>query len=282
MFVYLEAIRFFKPQGTLLLYIPSLIALSLFDLSYDISIYIYLIFLAGAFFVRSAACIINDIYDVEFDKRVSRTMSRPLASGRVSKIKLLIFLLLLLSLALLCLLQLSKNAIIAGAFAPVLFFTYPLFKRFTFFPQLFLGVCMSYGVVIASFHVEGKLSMDMLILFLGMAFWTFAYDTIYAYQDINDDKVAGVKSSALLFGLNGKRYLYISYLLFLMSLMYVFSSFGLGFYQFFLINVLGVYIYARLQFLSLSDPDHCAEEFSQNVYYGLVPFLIVFVSNVIS
>jgi 4-hydroxybenzoate polyprenyltransferase len=282
MLVYLEAIRFFKPQGSLLLYLPSLIALSLLDLVHDVDISIYLIFLVGAFLVRSSACIINDIFDVEFDKKVERTMGRPLASGRVSKFRLIIFLSFLLSLALLCLLQLSYAAIIAGLIAPLFFVTYPLFKRFTFFPQLFLGLCMSYGVIIASFHVESKLSFDMMVLFLGMAFWTFAYDTIYAYQDIDDDKFAGVKSSALFFGNDGKKYLYISYLVFLLSLFYVFFNFGLGFYQIFLINVLGIYIFARIQFLDLSNPDYCAQEFSQNVYYGLIPFLIIFVSNLLS
>ena len=229
MLVYLEAIRLFKPQGIFLLYLPSLIALSLLDLVHDVSVSIYLIFLVGAFLIRSSACIINDIFDVEFDKKVERTMIRPLASGRVSKLKLVIFLSFLLSLALLCLLQLSNAAIIAGFAAPFFFVTYPLFKRFTFFPQIFLGLCMSYGVIIASFHVESQLSFDMIVLFIGTACWTFAYDTIYAYQDIGDDKFAGVKSSALFFGNDGKKYLYISYLVFLLSLFYVFFNFGLGF-----------------------------------------------------
>ncbi|MBT4922071.1 MAG: 4-hydroxybenzoate octaprenyltransferase [Rickettsiales bacterium] len=280
--LYLETIRFFKPQGTILLFLPCLIALAFLDITYAISYKTYIIFFLGAFLVRSSACVVNDLLDIRFDKKVRRTKGRPVASGRIGRIEAMMLSIFLLSLALWCLFQLSPNAVFAGLLSPLLFTTYPLFKRFTYIPQFYLGICMSYGVLIVGLHIEGALSWDMILLFVAMVFWTFGYDTIYAYQDIRDDKRVGIKSSALLYGSRGKKYLVGSYIVFLVITLVVATRFQLGFLFFILLNILGMYILARIQYLNLDDEAGCQTEFSQNVYYGSFIYLIIVLANYFS
>ncbi|MBL6785516.1 MAG: 4-hydroxybenzoate octaprenyltransferase [Rickettsiales bacterium] len=275
LFVVLDTIRFFNPHGTLLLFLPCLIAIEFMEINYSVSIKDYVVFFFGAFLVRSIACVINDLLDRKFDSKVARTKTRPIVSGRISVLGALLIIITLSILALICLLQLNSKAIVAGLFAPFLFASYPLFKRFTYLPQLFLGFCMSYGVVIVGLHFEHYLSFNVFILFLSMVCWTFGYDTIYAYQDIIDDKKVGVKSSALLFGHEGKKYILLSYIMFLFLTLFVSTRYELGFLFFVLLNVLGFYILARIQFLDLYDIEACKVEFKQNVYYGFLLYLLI-------
>jgi|SaaInlStandDraft_7_1057024.scaffolds.fasta_scaffold125924_1 4-hydroxybenzoate polyprenyltransferase len=277
--LYLETIRFFQPQGTILLFLPCLIALAFLDISYVISLKTYALFFAGAFLVRSSACVINDLLDIRYDKKVRRTRNRPVAAGKINRWEALMLIMFLLSLALYCLLELNSKAVLAGLLAPLLFTTYPLFKRFTYLPQLYLGICMSYGVLIVGLHIEDSLSLDMILLFIAMIFWTFGYDTVYAYQDIRDDKVIGLKSSAIFFGDKGKKYVIFAYIIFLIITLIVATRFELGFLFFLLINILGMYILARIQYLKLDDEEGCKIEFGQNVYYGAFIYVIIVLTH---
>ena len=156
--------------------------------------------------------------------------------------------------------------------------TYPLFKRFTYFPQLFLALCMSYGVLMAAAEINLTLSLDIWLLFSAIFFWVFAYDTIYAYQDIEDDITAGVKSSALYFKGKGKYYIFGSFILFLLLILIVGFKNDLGFLFFILLNILAFYILSRIQYLDLSDSEACFVEFKQNIYYGIFIAILVFIS----
>ena len=147
--------------------------------------------------MRSAGCIVNDILDKEFDAKVFRTKNRPIASGKVS-IKLGIFYSLLLCLlALMVLLNFNLFTIILALASMPLAFTYPLMKRFTYWPQLFLGITFNYGIVLGWTAIKGQIDIIPLILYFGAIFWTLGYDTIYGYQDIKDDEVIGLKSTLL-------------------------------------------------------------------------------------
>ncbi len=198
---YLKLMRLDRPIGAWLCLYPALWGI-LFGVA-SINMYhikIAVLFTIGAFIMRGAGCVINDIADIEFDKKVERTATRPLASGAL-KIKHAIYLLcILLATALCILLYLPLNAIIIGAIAIIPISLYPFAKRFTFWPQAILGIAFNWGVFIGWFTVRDSFSIELMFLFFACFFWTLGYDTIYAHQDKDDDVKIGVKSSALFLG----------------------------------------------------------------------------------
>ena len=196
---YLNLIRFDKPVGTLLILYPTLVALWL--ASNGIPDWrLLVIFVAGSFIMRSAGCIINDILDKDFDKSVARTKNRPLANGELTVTQALMFLLLLLACALLLVLQLNTNSLLVAVVALICTLTYPLFKRFTYFPQLFLGIAINLGVLLAFTAVTNTITNLSLVVLATAAVWTLIYDSHYAKLDLDDDLIIGVKSTAIAFG----------------------------------------------------------------------------------
>lgn len=192
----LRLIRFYNPTGTLLLFFPCSFGVLLgahtkYDAAY------LLIFLIGSFIMRSAGCIINDIWDREIDAKVDRTKNRPLVTGEVTLREAFLLLGVFLFAGIVILLSLSGQAILIGFFAMVLVFLYPMMKRITFWPQAFLGITYNVGTLIAYSTVHGSITFAALLAYVGCVFWTIGYDTIYAFMDIKDDPKAGVKSSAL-------------------------------------------------------------------------------------
>jgi len=157
-------------------------------------------FALGAFAMRSAGCVYNDIVDRDLDARVERTRLRPLASGRISLRSAWIFLAALSLLGLLVLLQLNGTAQIVALASLGLVAAYPFMKRITWWPQAWLGLVFSWGALVGWPAVEGELGLAALLLWAGSAFWVIGYDTIYALQDREDDALVGVKSSALALG----------------------------------------------------------------------------------
>ena len=187
--LFIELIRLKKPIGFMLLFWPCAWGVTLaydFKESLD-NYYLYLfLFFLGAVLMRSAGCIVNDILDKEFDAKVFRTKNRPIASGKVS-IKLGIFYSLFLCfLALLVLLNFNLFTIILAMASMPLAFTYPLMKRFTYWPQLFLGITFNYGLILGWTAIEGEINFIAILFYLGAIFWTLGYDTIYGYQDVKD------------------------------------------------------------------------------------------------
>lgn len=167
--------------------------------------------------MRSAGCVINDIFDRRVDKLVTRTKNRPLASGELNLRQALVFLALLLAGSLGVLFTLPIMAVIMG-FAIVPFVvTYPLMKRVTYYPQIFLGITFNFGVIMAYAAATEDVSLATTILYIACIFWTIGYDTIYALQDIEDDMRVGVKSTAIAFGERYKLYICGSFGLFLMG-----------------------------------------------------------------
>ena len=241
----LDLIRFNKPIGFALLVWPCWFALSILENSMFELLNWYLIFLIGGFLMRSAGCIINDIIDMNIDKKIYRTKSRPLASGKLTIIEAVFFLIILLFLSFLILLNFNFNTIILGILSIPLITLYPLMKRFTFWPQAFLGLIFSWGVLIVSIQFENTLNIHFLLLYIACFFWTLAYDTIYAYQDIEDDKKNNIKSTAVLFKEFGKLWVIGFYSIFLIiigSIGYIKSESIISLFVIFLFLVIWIYI----------------------------------------
>ena len=174
-------------------------------------IYLYFLFFLGSFLMRSAGCIINDLIDIKIDSQIKRTLNRPLASKKISILSALIFLFVLLLLSFIILIQFSILTIIIGLLSVPIIILYPFMKRITYWPQLVLGLVFSWGVLITSAELFGKIKLDYCLLYLACIFWTLSYDTIYAYQDRQDDINNNVKSTAVLLGEKGKLFVRFSY-----------------------------------------------------------------------
>ncbi|PLW19664.1 hypothetical protein PCANC_08915 [Puccinia coronata f. sp. avenae] len=202
---YLALSRVRAPIGTALLFLPcgSSIALAASSAAASPQLLLYQTFLfgVGAFVMRGAGCTINDLWDRSIDRKVSRTQLRPLASGAISPTHAIAWLGFQLSIGLAVLLQLNMYSILLGASSLSLVIIYPLMKRITYWPQLVLGLAFNWGALLGSSAILGQTDWKVSIpLYLGHICWTIVYDTIYAQQDKKSDILAGVKSTALLFG----------------------------------------------------------------------------------
>jgi 4-hydroxybenzoate polyprenyltransferase len=168
--------------------------------------YVFLLFGIGAMVMRGAGCVINDLWDRKLDAQVERTRMRPLASGEISTRQAVMFLTLLLVIGALILVQMNTLTIVLGILTLPLMVAYPYMKRITWWPQLFLGIVFNFGALMGWTAITGKLGFAPLYLYAGGILWTLGYDTIYAHQDKEDDALAGIKSTARLFGENSKNY----------------------------------------------------------------------------
>ena len=218
---YLDLIRFYNPIGFMLLMWPSWFALALLPNKNIDLIYWYLLFLIGAFLMRSAGCIINDLIDIDIDNKIKRTAFRPLTSRKISIKESIFFLLFLLFLSLIILYQFNIKSILIGLFSFPFILLYPLMKRYTHWPQLVLGIIFSWGVILVSTEFLDFFSWNYILLYIGCILWTLAYDTIYAYQDIEDDIKFGIKSTAVLFKKKGIHFVKLFYLGFFLIIGYL-------------------------------------------------------------
>ena len=184
---FIELTRLKKPIGFMLLFWPCLWGLTIaFDFSKDIQIFIkyLLLFFLGSVLMRSAGCIINDVFDKDYDNKVERTKSRPIASGAISVKLALLYSIILCLIAFFVLIQFNLFTILFALGSMPLAFTYPLMKRFTYWPQLFLGITFNYGLILGWTSINSQIDALPVIFYIGAIFWTLGYDTIYGYQDI--------------------------------------------------------------------------------------------------
>ncbi|MCL6742081.1 4-hydroxybenzoate octaprenyltransferase [Sphingomonas sp. RB56-2] len=208
---YASLMRIDRPIGTWLLYWPCAWSVALAGVQGEWILYGWL--LLGAFAMRSAGCVYNDIVDRDLDRRVERTRLRPLASGRVSPAAAWVLAIGLSLIGLVVLLQLPR---VAQAVALISIFpvaAYPFMKRITWWPQAWLGLVFSWGALVGWPAVTGRFELPALVLWLGSIFWVIGYDTLYAIQDIEDDELVGVKSSARALGSNARIGVGVCYLL---------------------------------------------------------------------
>ena len=275
--LFIELTRLKKPIGYMLLYWPCLWGLTLvYDFNNDIYTYTkYLVFfLLGSILMRSAGCIVNDIVDKKFDKKVERTKNRPIASGQVSTSLALVYTLVLCFFAFLVLINFNLLTIILALASMPLAFTYPLMKRFTYWPQLFLGITFNYGLILAWTSINNDISITPILFYFGAIFWTLGYDTIYGYQDIKDDEIIGVKSTSIKFKNNPKSFLILCYSIFfvLLILVGVLMQFSNIFYLTLTITFLHLFFY-QIKFLNTKIPENCMKIFKSNNVLGLIVFL---------
>ena len=190
--------RFHTPTGALLLAWPCTWGITMAKPDLKDLIFFSLMLVIGSFIMRAAGCAWNDILDRNIDKKTSRTKHRPIAAGKLSIPEGILFIFIMLSIGFLILINLSIPAIIISLISIPLIVIYPLTKRVTFFPQVWLGITFNVGILIGySCISENYPNISVIILYIGAIFWTIGYDTLYAMQDYNDDLLTGVKSTAV-------------------------------------------------------------------------------------
>ena len=282
--LFIDLIRLKKPIGFMLLFWPCAWGLTIaYDFNQNLEKYFLflLLFLIGAILMRSAGCIINDIVDSDFDKKVKRTKNRPIASGKISKIKAFIYAMVLCGFAFLVLIQFNNFTILMALLSMPMAFTYPLMKRFTYWPQLFLGITFNYGLVLAWISITNEISIVPILFYFGAIFWTLGYDTIYGFQDIKDDEIIGVKSASIKFKNEPKKILFFSYFIFLTSLFLVgiLMNFKMQYYLF--LSVPSIYLILQIKKLDISLPKVCLKIFKSNNFLGLLILINLLVGKLI-
>jgi len=281
--LFLELIRLRKPIGYLLLFWPCAWGLTIaYNFSSSLNIYFFYLslFFLGAVLMRSAGCIVNDILDRKFDKKVYRTKNRPITSGKIS-VKLGIFYSVLLCfVAFLVLINFNLFTIIIALASMPLAFSYPLMKRYTYWPQLFLGITFNYGLILGWTSINSEVNLTPLIFYLGAIFWTLGYDTIYGFQDIKDDEIIGLKSTSIKFKSNPIIFLYSCYTIFISSLILVgfLEEFSKLYFGLLIIIVLQMYHF-QLKKFKQSSPSTCLEIFKSNNFLGILVFLILLIGK---
>jgi len=281
--LFIELTRLKKPIGFMLLFWPCAWGLTLaYDFSQNLIDYLFylILFFLGAVLMRSAGCIVNDILDKEFDSKVFRTKNRPIASGKVS-IKLAIFYSITLCLlALFVLLSFNSLTIIMALGSMPLAFTYPLMKRFTYWPQLFLGITFNYGLILGWTSITGKIDLVPIIFYLGAIFWTLGYDTIYGYQDIKDDEIIGLKSTSIKFKNKPKYFLVTCYtsLLTLFAIGGYYMKFHYSYFVLFILPMLHLFLY-QIKTFNTDNPKSCLTVFKSNNMLGLIIFLNILLTK---
>jgi 4-hydroxybenzoate polyprenyl transferase len=280
-----ELTRLNKPIGFMLLFWPCIWGLTLsynFDLTLDVFIFYGLLFFSGSVLMRSAGCIVNDISDKNFDKLVERTKNRPIASGKISIKLAIIYTIILCVIAFLVLINFNKFTILMALISIPLAFTYPLMKRFTYWPQLFLGITFNYGLVLAWISIKNDISLIPIIFYFGAIFWTLGYDTIYGYQDIKDDEIIGVKSTSIKFKNNPKKFILICYLTFIASLILIglLMKFNLFYFLFLIIPIFQL-IFFQIYKLNVNEPMSCLTKFKSNNFIGLIVFVNLLIGKII-
>ena len=282
---FIDLTRIKRPTGYMLLFWPCLWGLTIgYDFNNDINLFTFylILFFFGSVLMRSAGCIINDIVDRKFDTKVERTKSRPIASGKVSVKEGLILSLILCMIALGVLIQFNNLTIALALASMPLAFTYPYMKRFTYWPQLYLGITFNYGLLLGWSSTQNNITIIPFVFYFGAIFWTLGYDTIYGFQDIKDDEIIGVKSTSIKFKDNPKIFLVICYLISIISLILTgyLMKFSLVFYIFLMFPILHLFIY-QIKNLDINNHLKCLKIFKSNNSFGMLVFLNILIGKLI-
>ncbi len=283
-YLFIELTRLKKPIGFMLLFWPCAWGLTI---AYDFTeekisfIFFLLLFFLGAVLMRSAGCIVNDIADKNFDIKVERTKDRPIASGKISVIQGFLYSGILCLIALIVLLQFNKFTILLALGSMPLAFTYPLMKRFTYWPQLFLGITFNYGLILGWTAIKEQIDLISIIFYLGAIFWTLGYDTIYGFQDIRDDEIIGLKSTSIKFKNNPIKFVTLCYFIFLINLLItgVILELNSFFYLVFILIILQMTFF-QLKRITTKDSTQCLKIFKSNNFLGLLVFISLLLGKI--
>jgi len=281
--IFFELTRLKKPIGYMLLFWPCAWGLTIaydFQNGFDDYILYIFLFFSGSVLMRSAGCIVNDIVDKNYDQKVERTKNRPLASNKISIRSALVIAVILCLLAFLILINFNNLTIILAICSMPFAFIYPLMKRFTYWPQLFLGLTFNYGLLLGWISIQEEISFIPLIFYFGAIFWTLGYDTIYGYQDIKDDEIIGVKSTSIKFKNSPKTFISVCYFLFFLSLILIgyFMNFNNLYYLLLIIPFFHLFFYQIIN-LDIDNNNSCHQKFKSNNILGLIIFLTVLIEK---
>ena len=271
--IFIELTRLNKPIGFMLLFWPCSWGLS-FALQYNQNVnffYFLTLFFLGSVLMRSAGCIVNDVVDKDYDKLVERTKQRPITSGRISVKASIVYSLILCLIAFFILVQFNFLTITLGLCSMLLAFSYPFMKRFTYWPQLFLGITFNYGLILGWTAIHNQIDLVPILFYFGAIFWTLGYDTIYGYQDIKDDEIIGLKSTSIKFKKNPYAFLYLCYSIFIFSLLLTGYLMQLNniFYLLMIIIIFQM-LFSQLKKLNIKNASSCLKIFKSNNLLGLL------------
>ena len=271
------ASRYDKPHGILLLYFPCIWGI---NLNYDNTtndIFLYFIFFIGACGMRALGCLWNDFNDKDFDIKVKRTKSRLIASKKITNKTIVIFCFINGCIGSVPLYFIPINSIITSLSILPIIIIYPFMKRFTWWPQLWLGICFNWGLLVGfSVYDYNLFNLELILFYVGSVFFTIGYDTIYGFQDIKDDEKIGIKSTSIKFKSNAKLFLFIIYFIafsfWTSSLVLLHNS----------ILKLAIFIFLCLLILikvlltNTKEPNECKKTFIYNSYFSLgVIFVLI-------
>ena len=271
------ASRYDKPHGILLLYFPCIWGISLNDVNTTNDLFLYFIFFIGACGMRALGCLWNDFNDKDFDIKVKRTKSRLIASKKITNKTILIFCFINGCIGSVPLYFIPINSIITSLSILPIIIIYPFMKRFTWWPQLWLGICFNWGVLVGfSVYDYNLFNLELILFYVGSVFFTIGYDTIYGFQDIKDDEKIGIKSTSIKFKSNAKLFLFIIYFIafsfWTSSLVLLHNS----------ILTLAIFIFLCLLILikvlltNTKEPNECKKTFIYNSYFSLgVIFVLI-------
>ncbi|XP_045392640.1 4-hydroxybenzoate polyprenyltransferase, mitochondrial isoform X1 [Lemur catta] len=278
---YLRLMRLDRPIGTWLLYLPCTWSIGLAaEPGCFPDWYMLALFGTGAILMRGAGCTINDMWDREYDKKVTRTANRPIAAGNISTFQSFVFLGGQLTLALGVLLCLNYYSIALGAASLLLVVTYPLMKRITYWPQLALGLTFNWGALLGWAAVRGSCDPAVCLpLYFSGVMWTLIYDTIYAHQDKRDDALIGIKSTALLFRDNTKQWLSGFGVAMLGALGLVGANSGQTAPYYTALLAVGAHLARQIYTLDIHTPEDCWNKFTSNRTIGLILFVGIVLGN---
>jgi len=273
---YLKLARFDRPIGAWLLLFPcwwsQVLAEHALGRTYP-NLWYLALFYIGAFVMRGAGCTYNDIVDRDYDASVARTAGRPIPSGQVTVRQAQLFLVPLCLIGFAVLLQFNLFTVVLGAASLALIAIYPFAKRFTYWPQLMLGLTFKWGALVGWAAINGSLALAPLALYAGCILWTIGYDTIYALQDKEDDPMVGLKSTALRFGEQIQHWLIGLYggALLLWGYAGLLAQAQTGF--FLALGVAAAQLSWQVATLDTSDPGNCLARFKSNQLVGWTLFL---------
>lgn len=279
---YAQLARWDRPIGWQLLLFPCLWSAALAanvpgvaETGYGIVAMIWhcILFLIGAIAMRGAGCTYNDLADQDIDDAVARTRSRPLPSGRVTRKQAMLFIAAQAVVGLVVLLQFNGFTIGLGLLSLAFVAIYPFAKRFTDWPQFFLGLAFSWGALMGWAAAFGGLALAPILLYAGSILWTIGYDTIYAHQDKEDDAIVGVRSTALLFGKDTRKWLTGIYAGAVVLFLIAFALAGASLWAYLGLVAAAAHLARQVQVLNIDDPDQCLRLFKSNKIAGLILFV---------
>jgi len=264
------ASRYDKPHGILLLYFPCIWGINLNYVNTTNDIFLYFIFFIGACGMRALGCLWNDFNDKDFDIKVKRTKSRLIASKKITNKTIVIFCFINGCIGSVPLYFIPINSIITSLSILPIIIIYPFMKRFTWWPQLWLGICFNWGVLVGfSVYDYNLFNLELILFYVGSVFFTIGYDTIYGFQDIKDDEIIGIKSTSIKFKSNAKLFLFSIYFI---AFSFWTSSLILLHNSILIITIfilLCLLILIKVLLTNTKEPNECKKTFIYNSYFSL-------------